>query len=101
MEEDAGEEFIVHGAGMETHGLICRYKDNEVKIADIGVSSGDGNLIALKGPSGCGKTTLLRLLLKLYPYAEGIFKFFDQEIGMCSRRSVRDNIAYVPQENVI
>lgn len=103
VEEDDGDEFTVRqkAKGMQTDGLVCRYRNHEVRIADIGISAEDGNMIALKGPSGCGKTTLLRLLLKLYPYAEGIFKFFDQEIGACSRRSVRSSIAYVPQENVI
>lgn len=102
-EKDAGDEFVVRQSakGMETAGLVCRYRDNEVKIADIGISSQNGNMIALKGPSGCGKTTLFRLLLKLYPYAEGTFKFFGQEVGACSSRSVRRSIAYVPQENII
>ena len=102
-EKDAGDEFVVRqpAKGMETAGLVCRYRDNEVKIADMGISSQNGNMIALKGPSGCGKTTLLRLLLKLYPYAEGTFKFFGQEVGACSSRSVRRSIAYVPQENII
>lgn len=103
VEEDEGDEFTVRkkAKGVQTDGLVCRYRDHEVRIADIGIASEDGNMIAIKGPSGCGKTTLLRLLLKLYPYAECTFKFFDQEISACSRRSVRSSIAYVPQENVI
>jgi len=103
IEEDAGEEFTLRrkAKGIETDSLVCRYKDNEIRITDIGISPGDGNLIALKGPSGCGKTTLLKLLLKLYPYSEGTLKFWGQDIGRCSRSSVRKNIAYVPQENVI
>lgn len=103
VEEDDGDEFTVrHKAkGVQTDGLVCRYRDHEVRIADIGIFPEDGNMIALKGPSGCGKTTLLRLLLKLYPYVEGTFKFLGQEISACSHRSVRNNIAYVPQENVI
>ncbi len=107
-EEDVGDEFTVRqkGKGIETEGLVCRYHDNEVKISNMnGASTGafaeDGNIIALEGPSGCGKTTLLRLLLKLYPYSEGNLRLFGQEIDRCSQSSVRKNIAYVPQENVI
>ncbi len=107
-EEDAGEEFTVRQKekGIETDGLVCRYYDSEVRIsnidgADTSAFAEDRNIIALEGPSGCGKTTLLRLLLKLYPYSEGSLRFFGQEIDRCSRGSVRKNIAYVPQENVI
>lgn len=103
VEEDSGDEFVVRQEekGLETEDLICRYGDCEVRIADINVLPEDGNMVALKGPSGCGKTTLLRLLLKLYPCAEGAFRFFGQDISGCSPRSVRDSIAYVPQENVV
>ncbi len=103
IEEDTGDRFIIppNLRGLETDGLICRYQDNEVRIGNIAVYPDDGNLIALKGPSGCGKTTLLRLLLKLYPYREGQLRFFGQDISNCSRSSVRENITYVPQENVI
>ena len=103
IEENTGNEFTIRQSvkGIETNGLVCRYKDNEVRIADINILPKDGNMIALKGPSGCGKTTLLRLLLKLYPYSKGTLRFLGQDINKCSCNSVRNNIAYVPQENII
>lgn len=107
-EEDVGEAFTVQGRvrSLETSGLVCRYRDKEVRIGDIRITdisihSGDGDIVALKGSSGCGKTTLVRLLLKLYPYAAGSLRFFGQDIDRCSRSSIRKNIAYVPQENMI
>lgn len=103
VEEDFGKEFTTEEKepGIETDNLVCSYQDNGVKISDINIRAKDGNVIALTGASGCGKTTLLRLLLKLYPYMEGKLKFWGQNINQCSRISVRRKIAYVPQENVI
>lgn len=102
-EEAFGEAFAVRQGEkiLETKGLVCAYQDNAVKTTDLDIASGEKTLIALKGRSGCGKTTLLRLLLKLYPYPEGKLRFFGQEIGACSRDSVRGSVAYVPQENII
>jgi len=103
LEDKSGKDFAVNfeDKGFETKNLKCNYDSKVVKINDFSIKKNNGNMIALKGESGCGKTTLLRLILKLYPYESGNLLFFNQEIRSCSMQTLRKNIAYVPQENII
>ncbi len=73
LEDKSGKNFVfdMKNKGIKTEGLKCKYDSKVVDINDFTVCADDGNIIALKGASGCGKTTLLRLLLKLYPYSDG------------------------------
>lgn len=58
---------------------------------------------ALVGPNGAGKSTLVAALLGLLPHASGRVEFLGQPFGAncCLPRSVRAQIAYVPQNFVI
>ena len=58
---------------------------------------------ALVGPNGAGKSTLVAALLGLLPHASGRVELLGQSLGAngCLPRSVRAQIAYVPQNLVI
>ena len=58
---------------------------------------------ALVGPNGAGKSTLVAALLGLLPHASGRVELLGQPLGAngCLPRSVRAQIAYVPQNLVI
>lgn len=58
---------------------------------------------ALVGPNGAGKSTLVAALLGLLPHASGRVELLGQPIAAngCLPRSVRAQIAYVPQNLVI
>jgi len=57
-----------------------------------------GQVVALVGPSGAGKTTTLALLLRLYEIDAGTICIDDVDIRTVQVRSLRDQIAIVPQE---
>jgi ATP-binding cassette, subfamily B, bacterial MsbA len=56
-----------------------------------------GRLTALVGPSGGGKSTVLNLLLRFYDVDSGRITIDGQDISGVTRRSLRDQIAYVGQ----
>ena len=58
---------------------------------------------ALVGPNGAGKSTLVAALLGLLPHASGRVELLGQPLGAngCLPRSVRAQIAYVPQNLVV
>ncbi len=57
--------------------------------------------VALVGPSGAGKSTLTKLLLRLYNLTEGSISIDGQNIAKITQASLRENIAFVPQEPVL
>ncbi len=57
-----------------------------------------GERIGLVGVSGSGKTTLTKLLLRFADVDAGQITISGQNIRDLTQRSLRENIAYVPQE---
>ncbi|MBV9498916.1 MAG: ABC transporter ATP-binding protein [Acidobacteriaceae bacterium] len=57
-----------------------------------------GLTVALIGPSGSGKSTLMGLLQRLYDPQEGAILIDGQDIREITQRSLREQIAVVPQE---
>ncbi len=57
-----------------------------------------GRTVGIVGRTGSGKTTLLRLLLRLYPVADGQLLINNVDINQLDFVSLRSEIGYVPQE---
>ena len=60
-----------------------------------------GQKVALVGQSGAGKSTIIQLLLRLYEVAEGDIKIDGKSILAADLRTVRTNMAFVPQEVIL
>lgn len=60
-----------------------------------------GSRIAITGPSGGGKSTLLALLLRLHDPQSGRITLDGHDIRALTLRSLRRQIAFVPQETLI
>jgi ABC transporter fused permease/ATP-binding protein len=57
-----------------------------------------GEKAALVGPSGAGKTTIVQLLMRFYPLAEGQIRVDGQPSNEYDLRRYREQIGIVPQE---
>jgi len=60
-----------------------------------------GQTVGLVGTSGAGKTTITKLLLRFIDLDSGRIKIDNQNIAKVTQDSLRENIAYVPQEPVL
>lgn len=58
-----------------------------------------GKSIGLVGVSGSGKTTLTKLLLRFDDVSDGAIFIDGQDIKNVTQKSLRESIAYVPQES--
>jgi ABC-type multidrug transport system fused ATPase/permease subunit len=74
------------------------YNDKKEVLKSINFSVNKGQSLALVGPSGVGKTTITKLLMRFYQPTEGKIYVDSQDIEECEQRSLRNNIAVVPQE---
>ncbi|HUO56508.1 MAG TPA: ABC transporter ATP-binding protein [Candidatus Paceibacterota bacterium] len=57
--------------------------------------------VALVGPSGAGKSTITKLLLRLYDVKGGEIEIDGQNIAQVKQQSLREHIAFVPQEPIL
>jgi ATP-binding cassette subfamily B protein len=57
--------------------------------------------VGILGRTGSGKTTLLNLLLRLYDAKPGMIKLDGVNINQIPLQVLRENIGYVPQDNVL
>lgn len=60
-----------------------------------------GETVGIVGKIGCGKTTLVNSLLRLYNLATDSVFIDGVDIMQCDIESVREAIAYVPQDNFL
>ena len=75
-------------------------KQNNV-IESIDLSIPSGQKIGLVGHSGAGKTTITKLLLRFADINTGSIQIDNQDISSVTQASLRENIAYVPQEPLL
>ncbi|KAF1831744.1 leptomycin B resistance protein pmd1 [Decorospora gaudefroyi] len=70
-------------------------------LTSLSLSIQAGQFCALVGPSGAGKSTVLALLERFYSPSTGSISINGVDISRHHGAAFRDDIAYVPQENVL
>ena len=79
-----------------------RYGDSEdAVLKDISFTSLPGQTTAIIGATGSGKSTLIKLIPRLYDVSEGCVKLDGRDVRDYTVDSLRDNISFVPQKNVL
>lgn len=79
-----------------------KYPDsNEHSLNNISLEIKAGEMIGVVGKIGSGKTTLVNSLLRLYNIEKDKIFIDDVDIMDFNIANLRDNIAYVPQDNFL
>ena len=78
-----------------------RYGTRQRVLEDIDFTIKKGEKIAFVGESGSGKTTLSKLLLHLYQAESGNILINNNNIEDIQIETLRDKIAYIPQETFL
>lgn len=77
------------------------YRGEQSVLRGMSFVAEPGKLTALVGPSGGGKSTVFNLLMRFYDAHDGRVEIDGQEVTQVSRRSLREQIAYVGQETFL
>lgn len=84
------------------NNLTFAYKEGSSPVLqDISVKIPQGNTLAILGRTGSGKTTIANLLLRLYDVEDGMITFDKNSIRKIPLSVLREQIAYVPQDNFL
>ena len=92
----------VKKGGIEFKDIRFRHADAKETIFEhFNLDIKPGERVGLVGVSGSGKTTLTKLLLRFADVQDGEILIDGQNVSQVQQVSLRENIAYVPQETAL
>ena len=84
------------------NNLTFRYKQElPDTLQNISVTIPKGSTLAILGRTGSGKTTVANLLLHMYNVEDDMISFDGHDINEIPLKTLREQIAYVPQDNFL
>lgn len=87
---------------VELRHLTFRHPDAEYDaLSDVSFEIKEGEQVGIIGKTGAGKTTLVDLLLRTYNVPDGTLFIGGYDVNTVPIRTVRQAIAYVPQDNFL
>jgi ATP-binding cassette subfamily B protein len=98
-EEDEKKPALAVSRGrIELREVFFAYRQGEPVLRGLSLGVEPGSTTALVGPSGAGKSTIMNLIERFYDPQAGTITIDGVNIADVSRRSLRDQIAYVSQD---
>ncbi len=99
VSDTAGAVPLAVSKGLiEFKEVVFNFNETRTVLDNLSLRIEPGEKVALVGPSGAGKTTITKLLLRLYNATGGSVLIDGQDIGKVTQDSLRQAIAFVPQE---
>jgi ATP-binding cassette subfamily B protein len=95
------KDLAVSKAEVEFQNITYAYNQKNSIFKDFSVKIEPAEKVAVIGPSGGGKSTFVKLLLRFYDLKSGKILIDGQNISQVTQKSLRENIALVPQEPIL
>jgi len=84
---------------IEFKNVLFRYGLRKPTLKDINFKVSKGEAIGIIGESGCGKTTLIKLIMAFFDVNEGEILINGKNMNEFTRKSLREKMAYVSQND--
>lgn len=100
IDDKTDKPLKVTKAEIDFEHISFRHEEQKGKLfEDFTLEVAPGQSVGLVGVSGSGKTTLTKLLLRFADVEKGAIYIDGQDIRDVTQKSLREAIAYVPQES--
>lgn len=99
--DNSQEELLIKRGEIAINKIHFSHEADDQLFKNLTVHIKNGERIGLVGASGSGKTTLTKLLLRFMDVDDGSIEIDGQNIKDVTQKSLRQNIAYVPQEPLL
>ncbi len=96
-DEEGAHHLSEFNDKIEFEDVWFRYGDQWI-LEGLNFSVRKGETVAIVGPTGAGKSTIAQLLPRLYDVEKGDIRIDGKSIKTFTQRSLRDQIAFVPQK---
>ena len=77
------------------------YREGEPALQNLSLDVEPGRILAIVGPSGAGKSTVANLLPRFYDPQAGAIRIDGTDIRSVTVRSLREQLAMVPQDTIL
>ncbi|MBI4978528.1 MAG: ABC transporter ATP-binding protein [Spirochaetes bacterium] len=94
-------KLVINDGRIAFSGVTFAYHHKRTIFSDFSLAIRPGEKVALVGASGSGKTTLIKLLYRMYDVGAGSITVDGVDIRTVAQRSLRSEMAIVPQECVL
>lgn len=99
---DDATRLVIEQPSITFSNVFYHYPDNKDKaLTNINITILAGQKVGLVGHSGAGKTTISHLLLRFDDPTSGDITISNQPIRTVTQQSLREAIAFVPQEPML
>ena len=100
IDDKTDKPLKVDAAGIEFSHISFTHEEQKDKLfEDFSLKIEPGTTVGLVGVSGSGKSTLTKLLLRFDDVKKGAIFIDGQDIRDVTQKTLREAIAYVPQES--
>jgi ATP-binding cassette, subfamily B, bacterial len=88
----------IPGAAVRYDRVAFGYAADRCVLHDVSFEVAPGEMVAIAGETGAGKSTLMSLLLRFFDPWQGAISIDGTDIRHATLVSLRDHIAYMPQQ---
>jgi len=96
-----GTVLAPHHESIQFRNVSFAYEPGHPVLRDVNLAIRHGEVLAIIGRTGCGKTTLASLIPRFFSPTEGAVLIDSTDTRQVTLRSLRDQIAIVPQETML
>lgn len=97
QDQDGAINLKEFKSSIEFKDVSFKYKDEWV-IKNLSFVVEKGQTVAIVGPTGSGKSTIVQLIPRLFDVQKGEIKIDGLPLKEYTQKSLRENIAFVPQK---